>query len=129
MNSSGDPHTGYGFVASVSMYLPTHLHDENILYSPMIVKAAPQLQWMSPLQLRHYGEPLKAKGEFKKITPTPKLMSTLGSVSDYCCTDNLLKHLLDNGWVLTKVSKLVEFKSKDYVIWYVIENQKYENEN
>ena len=123
MNSSGDPHTGYGFVASVSMYLPTHLHDENILYSPMIVKAAPQLQWMSPLQLRHYGEPLKAKGEFKKITPTPKLMSTLGSVSDYCCTDNLLKHLLDNGWVLTKVSKLVEFKSKDYVKGYVIENQ------
>ena len=89
----------------------------------MIVKAAEQLQWMSPLQLRHYGEPLKAKREFKNITPTPKLMSSLGSVTDYCCTDNRLKHLLNNGWVLTKVSKLVEFKSKDYVKGYVIENQ------
>ena len=80
---------------------------------------------MSPLQLKHYGEPLKAKGEYKKITPNMKLMSTVGSVEDYCCTDNLLKHLLDNGWILTKVTALVEFKSKDYVREYVIEIRTY----
>ena len=123
MDSGEEPRTGYGFVATVSMYLPNHLHDKNILYSPMIVKAAPELQWMSPLQLKHYGEPLKAKGEYKKITPNMKLMSTVGSVEDYCCTDNLLKHLLDNGWILKKVTAFVEFKSKDYVKDYVIENQ------
>ena len=123
MNSAEEAGTGYGFVATVSMYLPNNLHDKNILYSPMITKVAPELQWMSPLQLRHYGVPLKAEGEYKKITPNLKLMSTLGSVDEYCCTDNLLKHLLDNGWILTKVTKLVEFKSKDYVKSYVIENQ------
>ena len=123
MDSAEETGTGYGFVATVAMYLPNHLHDKNILYSPMIIKMAPELQWMSPLQLRHYGEPLKAKGEYRKITPNLKLMSTVGSVDDYCCTDNLLKHLLDNGWILTKVTKLVEFKSKDYVKAYVIENQ------
>ena len=74
-------------------------------------------------ELRHYGEPLKGKGQFKKITPNRKLMSTLGAVDDYCCTDNLLKHLLDNGWILTDVTALVEFKTKDYVRGYVIENQ------
>ena len=99
MNFADESDVGYGFVATVSMYLPNHLHDKNILYSPMIIKAAPELQWMSPLQLRHYGQPLKKKGEFKKIVPNLKLMSTLGSVEDYCCTDNLLKHLLDNGWI------------------------------
>ena len=123
MNFADESDVGYGFVATVSMYLPNHLHDKNILYSPMIIKAAPELQWMSPLQLRHYGQPLKKKGEFKKIVPNLKLMSTLGSVEDYCCTDNLLKHLLDNGWILTKVTALVEFKTKDYVRSYVIENQ------
>ena len=89
----------------------------------MIVKASPELQWMSPLQLRHYGVPLKAIWEFKKIVPNQKLMSTVGAVEDYCCTDNLLKHLLDNGWILTNVTALVEFKTKDYVKGYVIENQ------
>ena len=123
MNSAEESGTGYGFVATVSMYLPNNLHDQNILYSPMIAKVAPELQWMGPLQLKHYGVPLKAKGEFKKISPNLKLMSTLGSVDEYCCTDNLLKHLLDNGWILTGVTKLVEFKSKDYVKSYVIENQ------
>ena len=38
MDSAEDPRTGYGFVAAISMYLPNHLHDKNILYSPMIVK-------------------------------------------------------------------------------------------
>ena len=58
MNSAEESGTGYGFVATVSMYLPNHLHDKNILYSPMIVKVAPELQWMGPLQLRHFGQPL-----------------------------------------------------------------------
>ena len=123
MNDVDESNVGYGFVATVDMYLPNHLHDKNILYSPMIVKVAPELQWMSPLQLKHYGQPLKKKGEFKKIVPNMKLMSTLGGVQNYCCTDNLLKHLLDNGWILTNVTALVEFKSKDYVRSYVIENQ------
>ena len=123
MGDADEPNVGYGFVATVAMYLPNHLHDKNILYSPMIVKQAPELQWMSPLQLRHYGQPLKKKGEFKKIVPNLKLMSTLGNVLNYCCTDNLLKHLLDNGWILTEVTALVEFKTKDYVRSYVIENQ------
>ena len=78
---------------------------------------------MSPLQLKHYGEPLSAKGDYKKITLTTKLMSSLGSVDDYYCTDKLLKNLLDNGWMLSKVTKFVEFKSKDYVKGYVIENR------
>ena len=123
MGSATETNVGYGFIATVAMFLPKELHDKNILYSPMIVKVAPELQWMSPLQLKHYGEPLKKKGEFRKIVPNLKLMSTLGSVENYCCTDNLLKHLLDNGWILTKVTALVEFKTKDYVKGYVIENQ------
>ena len=123
MSSAEESGTGYGFVATVSMYLPHHFHDKNILYSPMIVKVAPELQWMGPLQLRHFGQPLKTKGQFKKFVPNLKLISTVGSVDDYCCTDNLLKHRLDNGWVLTHVTALVEFKSKDYVKGYVIENQ------
>ena len=41
MDSVEEPRSGYGFVATVSMYLPNHLHNKNILYSPLIVKAAP----------------------------------------------------------------------------------------
>ena len=44
MDSVEESNAGYGFVATVAMYLPNHLH---ILYSPMIVKVAPELQWMS----------------------------------------------------------------------------------
>ena len=83
--------------------------------TPMIVKTAPQLQWMSALQLRHYGEAEAKQIGYKKITPTEKRMSFFKPVENYCCTDNLLRHLIESGWILNDITKLVEFKSKDYV--------------
>ena len=115
MGEETDSHKGYGFFATVSMTLPSKFHDDSMLYSPMIVKTAPQLQWMSALQLRYYGEAKAKQIGYKKITPTEKLMSFFKPVENYCCTDNLLRHLIESGWIMNDVTKLVEFKSKDYL--------------
>ena len=43
MDSAEYTRTGYVFVTAVSVYLPNHLRDIiYILYSPMIVKSAPE---------------------------------------------------------------------------------------
>ena len=73
--------------------------------------------------MRYYGEAKVKQIGCKKITPTEKLMSFLKPVENYCCTDNLLRHLIESGHILNDVTKLVELKSKDYVREHVIENQ------
>ena len=79
---------------------------------------------MSALQLRYYAE-AKVKNDdcYKKVNSTEKLMAVVRYVENYCCTDKLLQHLMNPGWILRDVTKFVEFKSKDYVRSYVIENQ------
>ena len=59
IDAETDNQNGYGFFATVSMSLHNQYHDDSILYSPMIVKTAPELQWMSSLQLRYYADPMK----------------------------------------------------------------------
>ena len=94
MDEETDPYKGYGFFATVSMYLPNDYHDDGILYSPMIVKTAPPFAFA--LQLKYYGEAkVKNDSGYKKLNPTEKLMSVLRPVENYCCTDNLLQHLIN----------------------------------
>ena len=68
----------YGFFVTVSMNL---LLPITMLDYPMIVKTAPQLEWMNALHLRYYaGAKVKKNAGYKKINPTEKLMSDLRPV-------------------------------------------------
>jgi len=116
--------TGYGFIGRFDLYIPDKKHDENLFYTPSFQKREPRLQWLGPLQLKNLREPyVNNKDKFKMVHFTEKLISTLFELQSYSCSYKMLQHLLDCGWILTKVWDLVEFKMEDYVRGYVVENQ------
>ena len=106
-----------GYIFEVDLDVPPHLHDKFNDFPMAVEKRVVKEEEMSPLQDRML--------DGGKMTKTEKLIPSLSSKKRYKVHGRNLQFYLEQGLVLTKIHRMMQFTQRDFLRPYVIKNTEF----